>query len=142
MASQKSSINVYMVSLTCLAAFLLDMFLVEDGIGDGVAFATGGRKSSKITRRQAMVFDYLAKELSGQAAKVVSGGGSHGGVNLVRRSCIVGSHAGSVGRCSSMFKGVDHAREAEIDCCVRTKVLPCAVCGGMSLVCEVESGRR
>lgn len=73
---------MHMVSLTSLASILLEMLLVEYGNGDGVAFATGARKSSKITLRQAMVFDYQAEELSGQAAKVVSGAGSHGDVNL------------------------------------------------------------
>lgn len=38
------------------------MLLVEDGISDGVAFATGDRKGSKITRAQVAVLCYQAEE--------------------------------------------------------------------------------
>lgn len=70
-----------MVSLTCGTTVLLEVLLVEDGIGESVVLVTGGCKSSKIAPRQAMVFDYQAEKLSGQAAKVVASAGSHGGVD-------------------------------------------------------------
>lgn len=91
-----------MVSLTRLPTFLLEMFLVETGIGEVVVFATGGRKSSEIAFRQMRVFHYEAEELSRQAAKVVMSIGSHSGANLSQGDMSRGSRAGSVGvvRCS------------------------------------------
>lgn len=85
-----------MALLTCHTTFLLEMLLVEDGIGDDVAFTTGGRKSSTIVPRQTRVFDYQAEELSGQADKVIASVGSHGGVDLSDGLVSRGSLAGSV----------------------------------------------
>lgn len=41
-----------------------------------------------------------------------------------------------------MSNRVGDAREAEIDCCVKTENLLCAVVVGRYLFCAVESGRR
>jgi hypothetical protein len=76
-----------MVSLTCLTIVLLEMLLVEDGIDDAVAFATGGRKSSKITRPQAAVLGHQKEEFSWQSAKMVSRCGSHVGETSQATMC-------------------------------------------------------